>query len=759
MGGGRLLNEPPWLVPETQPLELIFYRKAFAQLQEYSDREDDNGGVQLLVFQRAVSRLYLLLQDHREFDAKHYDINGDGTVGWWEFCLLWKDEKLAVHLSLAERIHLTLEDPQASRLGRVTSIFILCAIFVSALSFILSTLPMMEEQLCDICEPEPFAEFAWIDTACVVIFTIEYLVRLVVAAYSRLELTNQDETINKICAEHTIMWPTKFQRAISFVTAWPNLIDLAAICPSYIAWFVESKGDSEDGSSSGTMVVLKLIRLMRVVRAFRLGRRFEAVIIIGRSIARSVRALWVLVLNISLGTLIFGAIIFFLEQGDYDPASGQYLRPNGWWEKVYLENGTYYYQETVEKSPFESIPHSFWWALVTATTVGYGDVVPTSVGGKLCAGVAMVWSLCVLALPVGVIGANFENVWMEYDTEKQLERQLRESEREMVRQTLGSLDPLSLSRRLLLEVYHDSCLSTKDKENDTFIGEVEVDLEIEPDTLDPVHKQLKLPLRENRLKTDRKVSGDIFFSYTWVPQKPDLADTLVEGLLTVTILRAEKLAPVDWKNTELADPYVVVTAYPESPDAYGVVIPQVQRISTVFDEVEPVWQEHVGFSFCWSLDGVQAKKEADRRGRAMGTSESMSEDDRRIYADPIPRLQGDVAQLRRVLPVIQTEVDAIRSGTQAILAHLGIVVPPEVPSMPAEGVPRCLENVAEVPEGPRAAEAEDAIREAEDPGGASNTSEVLPSPDEQLRAPADDVEESQHFAFPGAVPRSPSPSR
>merc|ERR1711953_441923 len=91
------------------------------------------------------------------------------------------------------------------------------------------------------------------------------------------------------------------------------------------------------------------------------------------------------------------------------------------------------YVEELGRSPFESIPHSFWWALVTATTVGYGDVSPTTLPGRITAGIAMIWSLCVLALPIGVIGDNFGRVWEEYDAEKCIERELKESERKMVR--------------------------------------------------------------------------------------------------------------------------------------------------------------------------------------------------------------------------------------------------------------------------------------------------------------------------------------
>jgi len=145
-------------------------------------------------------------------------------------------------------------------------------------------------------------------------------------------------------------------------------------------------------------VLLKLTRLMRVVRAFRLGRRFEAVVIIAKAMQRSVRILWVLVLNLGLNMVVFGAVIFLFEQGDYVAAQGLHLRPYKW----VLSNVTGTYERELRPSPFESIPHSFWWSLVTATTVGYGDMYPTTDLGKVTAGLARRRDRC--ELPEGLGG-------------------------------------------------------------------------------------------------------------------------------------------------------------------------------------------------------------------------------------------------------------------------------------------------------------------------------------------------------------------
>ena len=122
-----------------------------------------------------------------------------------------------------------------------------------------------------------------------------------------------------------------------------NVIDLIAIVPFYISLFISS-------SSVGTpLYILRVLRLSRVFRVFRVmkfSRYISTMKVLGKTVRASISDLLTMCFLNLLGTVLFGSVAYYCESWDD------------------------------EETEFESIPVACWWAIVTITTVGYGDLVP-----------------------------------------------------------------------------------------------------------------------------------------------------------------------------------------------------------------------------------------------------------------------------------------------------------------------------------------------------------------------------------------------
>lgn len=78
---------------------------------------------------------------------------------------------------------------------------------------------------------------------------------------------------------------------------------------------------------------------------------------------------------------------------------------------VIFSAAVYYAEQTQTDTQLDSIPGAFWWAIVTMTTVGYGDVTPVGVWGKLVGALCVIAGVLTIALPVPVVVANFNNFY------------------------------------------------------------------------------------------------------------------------------------------------------------------------------------------------------------------------------------------------------------------------------------------------------------------------------------------------------------
>jgi hypothetical protein len=124
-------------------------------------------------------------------------------------------------------------------------------------------------------------------------------------------------------------------------------------------------------------------------------------IVLASTLRKSASALLMLFLFMAIFSILFATLIFNFEGGSYDAIRMQYVRPDG------------------SASPFESIPVSIWWTIVTMTTVGYGDQVPVTIAGQIIAVATMFCGLVVLSLPITIIGANFDEEYRLLKKQKQ----------------------------------------------------------------------------------------------------------------------------------------------------------------------------------------------------------------------------------------------------------------------------------------------------------------------------------------------------
>jgi len=595
-----------FIIPRKQPMDLLDLKVMFSTLRKRSGVKDTNEKEDQLpfeAFQRAFERLFYVMQDPVQFDAKAYDENGDGFVAWGEFYRVYKKRNITVELSLAERIYLTFDSPEASGLSQLVSVLLLFTIMVSSACFILSTLPECHTSPAD-CE-----NYETIERVCLLIFVVEFLVRACTVGAARTELHDKTKLQELVAGWDPITVSTPLGRLWRFLCTPANIIDMVAIIPGVVGYFAEADG--------GAFLVLRLIRLTRIFRALRSPTLIAPLIVIGRTLEKSTKALEVLAFNLCLGIVMFGSLMFLAEGGDdlsILGIGGRWNETSHLFERsIGMEWDGDRWQPVWAETPFQSIPESFWWAAVTAATVGYGDHSPTTMWGQVVAGATMLFSMLILALPVGVMGGTFTQEWEAYQAQKRRRAMMLKREMAYITRAVKSLDPAPMSRLMLFEVWHDHpFLRTKlfhRPPASVFIGHARVELELPPDR--PVSNELKLKLESNPDLVKRRVSGFIIVRYEWTPREDaakgmlplpsDAAQLELHGTLTVTAIRGENLVNISCDGHQIS-PYITMLCYPTYTHKDGP-LPYCVRTPAVKHTCKPQWDIDYTFKYEWTDQG------------------------------------------------------------------------------------------------------------------------------------------------------------
>ncbi|XP_030640553.1 A-type voltage-gated potassium channel KCND3 [Chanos chanos] len=255
-----------------------------------------------------------------------------------------KDSKLP-NMTFRETMWRAFENPHTSTMALVFYYVTGFFIAVSVITNVVETVPCgsTPNQKDMPCGERYTVAFFCMDTACVMIFTVEYLMRLFAA-------------------------PSRYR----FMRSVMSIIDVVAILPYYIGLVMTNNEDV-----SGAFVTL---RVFRVFRIFKFSRHSQGLRILGYTLKSCASELGFLLFSLTMAIIIFATVMFYAEKGS-------------------------------TSSKFTSIPASFWYTIVTMTTLGYGDMVPKTIAGKIFGSICSLSGVLVIALPVPVIVSNFSRIY------------------------------------------------------------------------------------------------------------------------------------------------------------------------------------------------------------------------------------------------------------------------------------------------------------------------------------------------------------
>jgi voltage-gated potassium channel len=218
----------------------------------------------------------------------------------------------------------SIVDISDNKLSKYFGFFIQALILLSIITFSIETVPNLE--------PETHRILHLIEVFCVIVFTIEYVLRIYVA-----------------------------DKKLKFIFSFFGIIDFLAILPFYLAFGVDLRS-------------LRALRFVRLFRLFKLARYNKAIKHFMKAIAIAKEEI-----------LLFLFITLIL---------------------IYLSGvGIYYFENEAQPEHFSSIFESLWWAIITLTTVGYGDVYPITVGGKIFTFFILLIGLGIVAIPTGIVSS------------------------------------------------------------------------------------------------------------------------------------------------------------------------------------------------------------------------------------------------------------------------------------------------------------------------------------------------------------------
>ncbi|WP_423736709.1 ion transporter [Chitinophaga caseinilytica] len=232
-----------------------------------------------------------------------------------------------------QRLHKVIYESDTPA-GKAFDIALLACILTSILVVMLDSVDSLHSRYGGL-----FFALEWAFT---ILFTIEYILRLV-------------------C----------IRKPVRFVFSLLGVIDLLALIPSYLSFLF---------AGAQSLLVLRALRLLRIFRIFRLVHFISEMRFLTVAIGRSLRKISIFILFVLTCVIILGSVIYLVED---------------------------------HNAGFTSIPQSVYWAIVTITTVGYGDVAPATPLGKFIASFIMLLGYGIIAVPTGIVTTEMAHAYRE----------------------------------------------------------------------------------------------------------------------------------------------------------------------------------------------------------------------------------------------------------------------------------------------------------------------------------------------------------
>lgn len=223
------------------------------------------------------------------------------------------------------------------KLSRIFDLFILALILVNVMLVILDTFNL---------PPKVKSVFGTIETISVVIFTVEYILRIWTS---------------------DLLYPERspIRARLKYIFSFMALIDLFAILPFYIPFLIPVD-----------LRVLRMLRMVRLLRIFKVNRYTHALSKIGNVFRKKSNELLSSIFIVCLLMLIASVIMYNVENA-------------------------------AQPDKFNNALSGLWWAIATLTTVGYGDIYPVTAVGKVLSAIIAVLGIGLVAVPTGIISAGF----------------------------------------------------------------------------------------------------------------------------------------------------------------------------------------------------------------------------------------------------------------------------------------------------------------------------------------------------------------